>query len=68
MAGVSSIEVRESLEQLTQQLCQVNSSSAKERLQVRALAKARKCTEYQRNCQSNWETSKHIANLVSNVP
>lgn len=34
MAGVSSIEVRESLEQLTQLLCQVKTSSAKERLQV----------------------------------
>jgi transposase len=34
MAGVTSIEVQESLDELTQQLCQVNSSSAKERLQV----------------------------------
>ena len=34
MAGVTSIEVKESLDELTQQLCQVNSSSAKERLQV----------------------------------
>ena len=34
MAGITSIEVKESLDELTQQLCQVNSSSAKERLQV----------------------------------
>ena len=34
MAGVTSIEVKESLEELTQQLCQVKTSSAKERLQV----------------------------------
>ena len=34
MAGVSSIDVRESLEQLTQLLCQVKTSRAKERLQV----------------------------------
>ena len=38
MAGVTSIEVKESLDELTQQLCQVKTSSAKERLQVRALA------------------------------
>jgi hypothetical protein len=38
MAGITSIEVKESLDELTQQLGQVNSSSAKERLQVRALA------------------------------
>lgn len=34
MAGVTSIEVKESLEELTQQLCQVKTSSAKQRLQV----------------------------------
>ena len=34
MAGITSIEVKESLDELTQQLCQVNSSSEKERLQV----------------------------------
>lgn len=34
MAGVTSIEVKESLEELTQQLCQVKTSCAKERLQV----------------------------------
>ena len=34
MAGVTSIEVKESLDELTQQLCQVKTSSAKERLQV----------------------------------
>ena len=38
MAGVTSIEVKESLDELTQQLCQVKTSRAKERLQVRALA------------------------------
>ena len=34
MAGVTSIEVKESLDELTQQLCQVDSPCAKERLQV----------------------------------
>ena len=34
MAGVTSIEVKESLDELTQQLCQVKTPSAKERLQV----------------------------------
>ncbi len=34
MAGVTSIEVKESLDELTQLLCQVNLPSAKERLQV----------------------------------
>jgi len=34
MAGITSIKVQESLDELTQLLCQVNSSSAKERLQV----------------------------------
>ena len=34
MAGITSIEVKESLDELTQQLCQVNSPCAKERLQV----------------------------------
>lgn len=34
MAGVTAIEVKESLDELTQQLCQVKSPSAKERLQV----------------------------------
>ena len=34
MVGVTSIEVKESLDELTQQLCQVKTSSAKERLQV----------------------------------
>ena len=34
MAGVTSIEVKESLDELTQLLCQVKTSSAKERLQV----------------------------------
>lgn len=34
MAGVTSIEVKESLDELTQQLCQVKTSCAKERLQV----------------------------------
>lgn len=34
MAGVTSIEVKESLDELTQQLCKVNSPCVKERLQV----------------------------------
>ena len=34
MAGITSIEVKESLDELTQQLCQVDSPCAKERLQV----------------------------------
>lgn len=34
MTGVTSIEVKESLDELTQQLCQVKTSCAKERLQV----------------------------------
>ena len=34
MAGVTSIEVKESLDELTQQLCQVKTSCAQERLQV----------------------------------
>ena len=34
MAGVTSIEVKESLDELTQQVCQVKTSRAKERLQV----------------------------------
>jgi predicted transcriptional regulator len=34
MAGVTSIEVKESWDELTQQLCQVKSSRDKERLQV----------------------------------
>ncbi len=34
MSGVTSIEVKESLDELTQRLCQVNSPCAKERLQV----------------------------------
>ena len=34
MAGVTSIKVQESLDELTQQLCQVKTLSAKERLQV----------------------------------
>ena len=34
MAGVTAIEVKESLDELTQLLCQVKTSSAKERLQV----------------------------------
>ncbi len=46
MAGVTSIEVKESLDELTQDLCQVKTSRDKERLQVRALAEAGKGTEY----------------------
>ena len=68
MAGVTAIEVKESLDELTQLLCQVKTSSAKERLQVRALAEAGKVTECQRNCQSSGETSKQRANLVIEVP
>ena len=68
MAGVTSIEVKESLDELTQQLCQVRTSCAKERLQVRALAEAGKVTECQRNCQSSGETSSRGANLVIEVP
>ena len=68
MAGVTSIEVKESLDELTQQLCQVKTSRDKERLQVRALAEAGKGTEYQRNCQSGRETSKYRANLVIELP
>ena len=68
MAGITSIEVKESLDELAQQLCQVNSRSAKERLQVRALAEAGECTEYQRNCQSSGKTASRRANLVIEVP
>ena len=68
MAGITSIKVKESLDELTQLLCQVKTTSGKERLQVRALAEAGGCTEYQRNGQSGWETSQHPANVVIDVP
>ena len=46
MVGITSIKVKESLDELAEQLRQVETVSNKERLQVRALAKTRKCTEY----------------------
>ena len=46
MVGVTSVQVKENLEDLTERLRQAKTLKAKERLQVLNLAETRRCTQY----------------------
>ena len=56
MAGVISIDAKESLADLAEQLRQVETLAAKEPLQVRTLAETGQHSEYQCDCQSSRKT------------
>jgi hypothetical protein len=68
MVGVTSIDIKESLDELAEQLRQTKSPRAKERLQVLYWLKQEKAPSMLRNCQGESEASKHIAKLVVDVP
>jgi hypothetical protein len=69
MVGVTSIEVEENLDDLALQLRQAETLSAKERLQVLYWLKQDNAPSISAIAkESDWETPKYVANVVSDVP
>lgn len=68
MAGVTSIEVKESLDDLAERLRQSEQATIKERLQVQYLAQARDGTQHQCHCQSERQTSGNSTTVVIPLP
>ena len=68
MAGVTSIDVKESLDDLAEKLRHVETATAKERLQVLYWLKQDNAPSYQCDCESGWETASRGANVVIELP
>jgi len=68
MVGVTSIEVKESLDDLVKRLRQAETAKAIISLASTVLAQTGECTDDQCDRQSHRETSQHSASLVMEIP